>query len=124
MFPQICGHLQEEHSEAYLKEGQGSGSDLAVTKHDACPPYIALPLGLCFVTLQSLSTPIQADYSHCKFSTPRLMGRPLMGRERPLMVRPLMGTGRPSTGRPLSGRPSTGRPVVSLCLSSPSLLET
>ena len=59
-------HLREEPSEAYIKEGRGSGSDLAVTKHDVRPPFIVPPLGLRFVTPQSPSTPIQAGYSHFK----------------------------------------------------------
>jgi len=43
--------------------------DLAVTKHDVRPPFIAPPPGLRFATPRSLSTPIQADYSHFKSSS-------------------------------------------------------
>ena len=64
-------HLREEPSEAYikLKAAGYSGSDLAVTKHDVRPPFIAPPPGLRFATPWSLSTPIQADYSHFKSSS-------------------------------------------------------
>ena len=64
-----CAHLRGEPSGAYIKEGRGSGSDLAVTKHDVRPPFIAPPPGLRFATPRSLSTPIQADYSHFKSSS-------------------------------------------------------
>merc|ERR1712159_908274 len=43
--------------------------DLAVTKHDVRPSFIAPPPGLRFATPRSLSTPIQADYSHSKSSS-------------------------------------------------------
>merc|ERR1712224_1050038 len=43
--------------------------DLAVTKHDVRPSFIAPPPGLRFATPRSLSTPIQADYSHFKLSS-------------------------------------------------------
>ena len=59
-------HLRDEPSESYIKEGRGSGSDLAVTNHDVRNPFIAPPPGLCFATPRSLSTPTQADYSHFK----------------------------------------------------------
>ena len=52
-----------------IKGAGYSGSDLAVTKHNVRPPFIAPPLGLRFATPRSLSTPIQADYSHFKSSS-------------------------------------------------------
>ena len=69
MLPQIRGLLREEPSEAYIKGAGHSGSDLAVTKHDVRPSFIAPPPGLRFATPRSLSTPIQADYSHFKSSS-------------------------------------------------------
>ena len=69
MPPRIHGHLREEPSEAYIKGAGYSGSDLAFTKHDVCPRFIAPPPGLRFPTPRSLSTPTQADYSHFKSSS-------------------------------------------------------
>ena len=62
----LLAKTEPEPSGAYIKEGRGSGSDLAVTKHDVRPPFIAPPPGLRFATPRSLSTPTQADYSHFK----------------------------------------------------------
>ena len=59
---------------AYIKGAGYSGSDLAVTKHDVRPPFIAPPPGLRFATPRSLSTPIQADYSHFKSLESKLLG--------------------------------------------------
>ena len=42
---------------------------MAVTKHDVRNPFIAPPPGLRLATPRSLSTPIQADYSHFKSSS-------------------------------------------------------
>ena len=52
-----------------MKGAGHSSSDLAFTKHDVRPRFIAPPPGLRFPTPRSLSTPTQANYSHFKSSS-------------------------------------------------------
>ena len=58
-----CAHLREEPSGAYIKEGQGSGSDLATHRHGVLTILAATPTGNAFPT-SSRRAPLSAVSLH------------------------------------------------------------